>query len=195
MTFVYSVDFQEGYAQGYGKFSGPSKEHGSTRRSQFQCIGWILECVDRVTEYSRDSSIEIYGDRYDIEGLVEVGKLSHDVACLLSRADSWEERFNIVWFALDERQKKIALKMNYSRSENFWPYFDAVNKGAGAESICDRYREALREATECEVEQEIAYYAVIKSEKDISFVRNLGAARHNKDFYHCFGNVNNSASS
>lgn len=195
MPFVYSVDFHEDYAQGYGKFTGPSKQHGSTRRSQFQCVGWILECADRVTEYSRDSSIEIYGDRYDIEGLVEVGKLSHEVACALSSADSWEGRFNIVWSALDERQKEIALKLNYSRNESFWPYFEEVTKGADAESICDRYREALRRPRECEDERERTYYAMIKPDKDISLVRNLGTARHNKDFYHCLGDIKNSANS
>lgn len=195
MTFVYSVDFHEDFAQGYGKFSGPSKEHGSTRRSQFQCVGWILSCVDRVIEYSRDASIEIFADGYGIDGLIEVGKLPNEVAYALPWANSWEARFNLVWPALDEKQKQIALKMNYSKHENFWPYFDEVTKEADTKSIFDRYREELCKPRECKVERERTYYAMIKPDKDISLVRNLGTARHNKDFYHCFGEVDNSIAS
>lgn len=195
MSFVYSVDFHEDYAQGYGKFTGPSQEHSSTRRSQFQCIGWVLECIDRVKEYSRDSSIEVYANGYDVEGLVEVGKLEINVAYSLLRARSWEDRFNVVWAALDERQKSIALKMNYSRNESFWPYFGEATEGANPESVCDRYREALRKPRECEDERDCTYYAMVQPGKDRNYVLKLGPERHNKDFYHCFGGIKNSANS
>jgi hypothetical protein len=139
------VDYGEFDAQGIGKFTGPSAMHYSTELSQFQCIGWILECLDKTNGFCIRFDIRVDEKDYEREGLLTVGRLSEAAASALLETYDWEERFEIVWTAIDAEQKDIALGLNYEEEQNFWPCFEKVAKASKAEDILTLYKDALSE--------------------------------------------------
>lgn len=93
----------------------------SIERSIFQGIGLLYHMVDEIARrqpnYAR-VGVDFFNTRfYGLGGRLNVGDV------LLS-ADSWKVRMYSAWIVIDKKSRADALKLDYSKFQNYWPTLD-----------------------------------------------------------------------
>lgn len=102
----------------------------SIGRSTFQGIGLLYHMVDEIARRHPNYAhvgVEIFNSRlYGLEGRLDIGDV------LLS-ADSWKVRMYSAWIVIDKKSRADALKLDYSKYQNYWPTLDFCAKDWSAE--------------------------------------------------------------
>lgn len=100
----------------------------SVRECRFQTIGWILYVFDKMRALV-DEWDEIVYESNVSDALRNLASLDWEIAISLVRAETWRERFNLVWPLLSYQDQALALGYDYDDEENknFWPGFDSFN--------------------------------------------------------------------
>ncbi|AWM92344.1 hypothetical protein DJ564_16725 [Pseudomonas sp. 31-12] len=102
----------------------------SIERSIFQGIGLLYHMVDEIARrqpnYAR-VGVDFFNTRfYGLGGRLDIGDV------LLS-ADSWKVRMYSAWIVIDKKSRAEALKLDYSKFQNYWPTLDFCAKDWSAE--------------------------------------------------------------
>jgi hypothetical protein len=102
----------------------------SIERSVFQGIGLLYHLVDEIARrqpnYAR-VGVDFFNTRfYGLGGRLDIGDV------LLS-ADSWKVRMYSAWIVIDKKSRAGALKLDYSKFQNYWPTLDFCAKDWSAE--------------------------------------------------------------
>ncbi|WP_202368142.1 hypothetical protein [Pseudomonas sp. MWU318] len=97
----------------------------SIERSIFQGIGLLYHMVDEIARrqpnYAR-VGVDFFNTRfYGLGGRLDIGDV------LLS-ADSWKVRMYSAWIVIDKKSRAEALKLDYSKLQNYWPTLDFCAK-------------------------------------------------------------------
>ncbi len=117
----------------YGKYVDAKINHfddapQSVRECRFQAIGWILNIYEKLNALADD--YEEVGQRGNIQiSLIELASMDEEVSLQLVRANSWRERFEIVWPTISYKERQYALDCCYDGENivNYWPGFDTYN--------------------------------------------------------------------
>lgn len=125
MTYFIDVTYMEIQALAKVTISDSSEYCRSTRESQFQCIGWILNIVK--TQRSKVDDEWLVNPDYAVEALVSIAGLTYEHAVELIAMQTVKEQFRFVWELLDDDERDLAINLNYEAYDNFWPSFDVYN--------------------------------------------------------------------
>lgn len=100
----------------------------SVRECRFQTIGWILYVFDKMRSLV-DEWDDIVRESNVSDALRNLASLDWETASALVRAETWRERFNLVWLVLSHQDQALALGYDYDEEENknYWPGFDSFN--------------------------------------------------------------------
>lgn len=103
-----------------------SENFTSARKSQFQCIGWILDIVSQVQ--SKVKKCDIVNPDYAFMAMTSIAMLSDAQATELLAQKKLQDQFEYVWSILDQDERDFALHMDFHDFHNFWPGFDAYSQ-------------------------------------------------------------------
>lgn len=97
----------------------------SVRECRFQTIGWILYVFDKMRALV-DEWDEIVYESNVSDALRNLASLDWEIAISLVRAETWRERFNLVWPLLSYQDQTLTLGYDYDDKENksYWPGFE-----------------------------------------------------------------------
>lgn len=100
----------------------------SVLECRFKTIGWILYVFDKMRGLV-DEWGEIVHESNVSDALINLASLDWETASALVRAETWRERFNLIWPLLSYQDQALALGYDYDDEENknYWPGFDSFN--------------------------------------------------------------------
>lgn len=102
-----------------------SEESRAVRRSQFQCIGWLLEIFDFVKRKVDDEGT-LFNPEYEQEALERIACLTAEQATALLALKTLKGRFEYVWEILCPHEREVAL-WGFVSYDNYWPGFDTYS--------------------------------------------------------------------
>ncbi len=121
------MESQESSQHDLGEFSERKQSAG---HSKFQRIGWILKII----EESVGCFDDLEGSLADFDGALEAlekyAGLGEDECEYLLALTTHQDRFEYVWRLLNEEEREIAIQMDYTQWQNFWPGFETFQMRA-----------------------------------------------------------------
>lgn len=127
-SYSIHVEHSENTKTAFVIFNDLGEVPQSVRESRFQTIGWILYVFDKMRAFV-DERDEIVHESNVSDALSNLASLEWEAACTLVRAETWRERFNLVWPVLSYQDQALALGYDYDDEDNknYWPGFDSFN--------------------------------------------------------------------
>jgi hypothetical protein len=125
MSYCIKVSYLEKETLCSVEIYNSSEESRAVRRSQFQCIGWLLEIFD----FAR-SKVDEHGllnPEYEQEALERIACLTAEEATALLALKTPKSRFEYVWEILCPYEREIAL-WGFVSYDNYWPGFDTYSR-------------------------------------------------------------------
>lgn len=127
-SYSIHVEHSENTKMAFVIFNELGEVSQSVRECRFQTIGWILYVFDKMRALV-DEWDEIVHESNVPDALRNLASLDWETACALVRAETWRERFNLIWPLLSYQDQALALGYDYDDEENknYWPGFDSFN--------------------------------------------------------------------
>ncbi|PWK45891.1 MULTISPECIES: hypothetical protein [unclassified Pseudomonas] len=127
-SYSIHVEHSENIKMAFVVFNDLGEVPQSVRECKFQTIGWILCVFDKMRALV-DEWDEIIHESNVSDALINLASLDWKTACALVRAETWRERFNLIWPLLGYQDQALALGYDYDDEENknYWPGFDSFN--------------------------------------------------------------------
>ncbi|RON51774.1 hypothetical protein [Pseudomonas frederiksbergensis] len=127
-SYSIHVEHSENTKTAFVIFNDLGEVSQSVRECRFQTVGWILSVFDKMRALV-DEWDEIVRESNVSDALTNLASLDWETACALVRAETWRERFNLIWPLLSYQDQALALGYDYDDEENknYWPGFDSFN--------------------------------------------------------------------
>lgn len=122
------VEYLENTKIAFVVFNDLDEVPQSVRECRFQTIGWILYVFDKMRALINEWE-EITHEGNVSDALINLAYLDWETARTLVRAETWRERFNLIWPILGYQEQALALRYDYDDEDNknYWPGFDSFN--------------------------------------------------------------------
>lgn len=125
MAYRIDVSYMENQQLSEVTIYGQSEHSKSARISQFQRIGWILEIKKEVEVVTQEEYL--VNPDYAEEALARIGGITQDEARMLLSKKGWREVFEYTWSILPQKERDMAIRMDYQFYDNYWPGFEFYN--------------------------------------------------------------------
>ncbi|MHC8383978.1 hypothetical protein [Pseudomonas sp. LB3P14] len=122
MSYEISVYIDELQAAVSLDFKCLSDEYRITKICRLQCIGWMLDTVEKVEEQLQ-LGCTWTNPEDTIESMERLAGIPKQLARKIIAANNRNEKFDLVWNYISDEEKNLAITVDFNASHNFWPGF------------------------------------------------------------------------